>query len=102
MGTTTIEAKLAKQLAWMEQEPLYQVFVDLRKAYDHLDHKCCLVIMTGYGVGLKLLCLQAKSGIRLSWSVAPEVVLGNCLRPYGASLKEVHYLASYSMFVLVQ
>jgi hypothetical protein len=36
-GTATIEAKLAQQLAWMEQEPLYQVFVDLRKAYDHLD-----------------------------------------------------------------
>jgi hypothetical protein len=36
-GTATIEAKLAHQLAWMEQEPLYQVFVDLRKAYDHLD-----------------------------------------------------------------
>ncbi len=36
-GMATIEAKLAQQLAWMEQEPLYQVFVDLRKAYDHLD-----------------------------------------------------------------
>jgi hypothetical protein len=36
-GTATIEAKLVQQLAWMEQEPLYQVFVDLRKAYDHLD-----------------------------------------------------------------
>jgi hypothetical protein len=60
MGTATIEAKLAQQLAWMEQEPLYQVFVDLRKAYDHLDRKQCLAIMTGYGVGPKLLCLQAK------------------------------------------
>jgi hypothetical protein len=37
MGTATIEAKLVQQLAWMEQEPLYQVFVDLRKAYDHSD-----------------------------------------------------------------
>ena len=25
MGTATIEAKLAQQLAWMEQEPLHQV-----------------------------------------------------------------------------
>ncbi len=31
-GTATIEAKLAQQLAWLEQEPLFQVFVDLRKA----------------------------------------------------------------------
>ncbi len=59
-GTATTEAKLAQQLAWMEQEPLYQVFVDLRKAYDHLDHERCLAIMTGYGVGPKLLCLQTK------------------------------------------
>jgi hypothetical protein len=36
-GTATIEAKLTQQLVWVEQEPLYQVFVDLRKAYDHLD-----------------------------------------------------------------
>jgi hypothetical protein len=36
-GTATFEAKLVQQLAWMEQEQLYQVFVDLRKAYDHLD-----------------------------------------------------------------
>jgi hypothetical protein len=37
MGTATILAKLAQQLAWVEQEPLYQIFVNLRKAYDHLD-----------------------------------------------------------------
>jgi hypothetical protein len=59
-GTATIEAKLAQQLAWMEQEPVYQVFVDLSKAYDHLDRERCLAIMTGYGVGPKLLRLQAK------------------------------------------
>jgi hypothetical protein len=59
-GTATIEAKLAQKLAWMEQEPLYQVFVDLRKAYDHLDQERCLAIMTGYRVGPKLLRLQTK------------------------------------------
>ncbi len=57
-GTATIEAKLVQQSAWMEQEPLYQVFVDLRKAYDHLDQEGYLVIMTRYGVGPKLLRLQ--------------------------------------------
>ncbi len=60
MGTATIEAKLAQQLAWIEQEPLYQVFIDLRKVYDHLDQERCLAIMTGYGVGPKLLGLQTK------------------------------------------
>jgi hypothetical protein len=29
MGTATIEAKLAQQLAWVKQEPLYQIFIDL-------------------------------------------------------------------------
>ena len=58
MGTVTIEARLAQQLAWMRQEPLYQVFVDLRKAYDHIDQERCLAIMTGYGVDPKLLRLQ--------------------------------------------
>jgi hypothetical protein len=58
MGTATIEAKLAQQLAWVEQEPLYQVFVDLCKAYDHLNQAKCLEVMTGYGVGPKLLHLQ--------------------------------------------
>jgi hypothetical protein len=60
IGTATIEAKMAQQLAWVEQEPLFQVFVDLRIAYNHLNQAKCLEIMTGYGVGPKLLCLQAK------------------------------------------
>jgi hypothetical protein len=44
----------------VEQEPLFQVFVDVRKAHDHLNQLKCLEIMTGYGVGPKLLCLQPK------------------------------------------
>jgi hypothetical protein len=44
----------------VEQEPLYQIFVDLRKAYDHLNREKCLEIMTGYGVGPKLLRLQTQ------------------------------------------
>ncbi len=56
----TIEAKLAQQFAWVEQDPLYQVFVDLRKAYEHLNRAKYLGIMTDYGVGPKLLHLQEK------------------------------------------
>jgi hypothetical protein len=55
-----IEAKLAQQLTWVEQEPLYQIFVDLHKAYNHLNQEKCLEIMTGYGVGPKLLRLQMQ------------------------------------------
>ncbi len=60
-GMATNEAKLAQQLAWMGQEPLYQVFVNLRKAYDYLDQEQCLAIMTGYGVGPKLLLLRLQT-----------------------------------------
>jgi hypothetical protein len=91
-GTSTamIEAKLAQQLAWVEQEPLYQVFVDLRKAYNHLNCAKCIEIMTGYGVGPKLLCLQEKFWEQAE-IVAQGVVLANCLPPFGASLRVGRY-----------
>jgi hypothetical protein len=37
MGTVIMEVKLQQQLAWVNQEPLYQIYLDLRKAYDALD-----------------------------------------------------------------
>jgi hypothetical protein len=49
-GTATIEAKLAQQLASIEQEALYSTFIDLRKAYDAMDRERCLEILKGYGV----------------------------------------------------
>jgi hypothetical protein len=49
----TIEAKLAQQLAWMEQEPFYQIYVYLRRAYDHLGQEQVIKIMIGYGVAPK-------------------------------------------------
>ena len=36
-GTGIMEAKLAQQLAYREQRPLYGIFLDLRKAYDAMD-----------------------------------------------------------------
>ncbi len=51
---------MAQQLAWVEQKPLFQVFVDRRKAYAHLNCTKCLEIITGYGVGPKLLHLEEK------------------------------------------
>jgi hypothetical protein len=59
-GTAIIEAKLQQQLAWAEQEPLYQIYLDLREAYDALDQGRCLGILAGYGVGPNLLCLQEQ------------------------------------------
>ena len=50
-GTATMEAKLAQQHAYLEQEALYSTFIDLRKAYDAMDRERCLLLLEGYGVG---------------------------------------------------
>ena len=36
-GTGIMEAKLVQSLAFVEQFPLYGIFIDLRKAYDAMD-----------------------------------------------------------------
>ena len=41
-GTATIEAKLVQKLMGIAHNPLFQVFLDLRKAYDSLDRDWCL------------------------------------------------------------
>ncbi len=59
-GTATIEAKLHQSLAWRNQCPLYlyQICLDLKKAYDALDRERTLNILAAYGVGPKMLALQ--------------------------------------------
>jgi hypothetical protein len=57
-GTTTIKAKLHQSLAWRNQCSLYQIYMDLKKAYDTLDWEQMLEILVAYGVGPKLLALQ--------------------------------------------
>jgi hypothetical protein len=49
-----MEVKLQQQLAWAEQEPLYQIYLDLQKAYDALDWGRCLGILADYRVGPNL------------------------------------------------
>ena len=36
-STAIMEAKLAQQLAFLEQAPLYEIFIDPRKAFDAMD-----------------------------------------------------------------
>ena len=54
-GTATIEAKLAQQLAYIDQAALFATFIDLRKAYDTMDRERVLAILRGYGVGPNML-----------------------------------------------
>ena len=50
-GTAIMEAKLEQQLAWIERDPLLQVFLNIRKAYDSLYQGRCMEILPEYGLG---------------------------------------------------
>ena len=54
-GTAAMEVKLTQQLDFIEQVPLYGVFIDLRKAYDAMDRGRCLKIIEAYGVSPNML-----------------------------------------------
>jgi hypothetical protein len=55
IGTAVMKAKLAQQLAHLEQVPFYRVFLDLKKAFNSMDRERCLLILGGYGVGQKMI-----------------------------------------------
>ena len=46
--TVILEDNLAQHLARLAHESLFQVFMDVRKAYDSLDRERCMEIMFGY------------------------------------------------------
>jgi hypothetical protein len=81
-GTAIMEVKLNQQLVWVEQELLYQIYLDLKMAYDTLDWMWCLKILAGYGVETKLLHLQKQF-----WDNAKMVCCagGNFGEPFAAS-----------------
>ena len=53
-GTATLEAKLAQQLAGLAHNTLFQVFLDICKAYDSLDMERCIEALKECGVGTNL------------------------------------------------
>ena len=56
-GTAILEAKLAQELASLENEPLFVIFLDLRKAYDTVDRTRSLQTFEEYGMGPNMLRL---------------------------------------------
>jgi hypothetical protein len=54
MGTAIIEAKLAQQLSYLEMQPFYGVFLDLRKAFNAMDREQYIMILEGYRAGPRL------------------------------------------------
>ena len=66
-GTAGIEAKLAQQLAHLEQVPFYGVFIDLKKAFDAMDWEGCILILEGHGAGPNM--------VRLVWTFWKEATM---------------------------
>ena len=75
MGTATLEAKRAQNMVGLAHETLFQVFLDVRKAYESLDRDQCLQLLSGYGMGTNLARLLDNYWKRQR--IAPKV--GKCL-----------------------
>ena len=59
MATAAMELKLAQDLSSVNQEPLFLVLIDTRKAYNTVDHDRLIRALEGYGVGPKMCELLA-------------------------------------------
>ena len=54
MGTAIMKLNIAQELASVDHDPLLQVFLYLRKAYNTVDRKRLIQILEGYGAGPRL------------------------------------------------
>ena len=61
-GTYTAigEAKVRMQMAIGESKTIYQIYLDLRKAYDSIDRNRVLLLLEKYGVGIRIRRYVAK------------------------------------------
>ena len=53
-GTAIMELKFAHDISSIDWDPLFLVFLDLRKAYDTVHRDQLLITMEGYGVGPRM------------------------------------------------
>ncbi len=54
-GIAIIKAKLVQQLSYLELNPFFGIFLDLKKAFDLMDMECCIMIFEGYGAGPRMI-----------------------------------------------
>ncbi len=80
-GIGIIEAKLAQQLAHLEQMPFFGIFINLQKVFDTMDRSRCLEILALHRVDPKMLRLICNF-----WDLARNVcrAKGNYIRPFKA------------------
>ena len=63
-GTAALDAKLLQQITSMREAVLFEVFLDLRKAYVSLERERELRLLAAYGVGPRMVRL-----IRAYWNL---------------------------------
>ena len=68
METAIMDLKLAQELASADQDPLFLVFLDLRKAYDTVDCGLLLTTLEGYGSGSHICSPLAVFGTNRSFA----------------------------------
>jgi hypothetical protein len=100
-GTAIMEAKLNQQLAWVDQEPLYQIYLDLRKVYDALDWGGASKSWLAMGWGQICHVCRNSSGMTRKWYVALGAIMGSPLEPIEVLRKVDLSPASCSMFVSI-
>jgi hypothetical protein len=81
IGMASIKATVAQSLAWHDQCPLYQIYVDLTKAYNALHREQTLKILVAYEAGPRMLHLRKPF-----WDTAKLVCCagGNYGEPFNA------------------
>ena len=76
----------------MEQAPLYDIFINLQKAYDAMDRESCMEIVRGHGVGPNVRRL-----LQFFWDNTELVaVLAVQLVNHSRIVEESHRVAQYS------
>ena len=54
MGTAIMELNISQELSIIDKDPLFLVFLDLRKAYDTVHWDRLLITLEGYGEGPRM------------------------------------------------
>jgi hypothetical protein len=94
-----MEVKLQQQLVCMDQKPLYQIHLDLRKAYDALIRSVALKYWQGMVAGQICFAFRGNSRATRRWYDARVVIMVYLLR----LIVELHrgglFPASCSIFV---
>ena len=50
-GTASLKSKMTQNMMTMREEVLYEVFLNLRKAFNTLNREQCMNIIVGNGIG---------------------------------------------------